>query len=114
MSTKFDSEILLYVYFVKNPHLITCQCCFKIPEDIMYKIRNTNLSYCKYCINIWLNNKCINPITRKKLEKNDIEINYEINELIEIYTKYKKLKLKIKNINIDLLKEEENDILLEC
>ncbi len=113
MFTDFDSEILLYIYFVKNPHFITCQCCFRIPEN-MYKIRNTNLSYCKNCIELWLNNKCINPITRKKLEKGDIEINYEINELIEIYTKYKKLKLKIKNINIDLLKEEENNILLEC
>lgn len=109
MSAKINSEIFLYIYFIKNPDLITCQCCFRIPfEGNMYKLRNTNLSYCKYCINDWLDNECINPITRKKLEKKDIEINYEINELIEIYIKYKNLNLKIKSINIDLLNDEKN------
>lgn len=42
-----DSELILYIYFTKNPDFI--------------------------------------------LEKKDIELNYEINELIEIYIKNKKL-----------------------
>ena len=60
-----DSELILYIYFTKNPDFI--------------------------------------------LEKKDIELNYEINELIEIYIKYK--KLNIKNININISIDKNDDLL---
>ena len=43
------------------------------------------------------------------LEEKDMELNYEINGLIEIYTKYR--KMNIKNININISIEKKDDLL---
>lgn len=98
-----DSDFILYVYFMKNPELISCQGCCDIPsKNKMYRIKNTKLSCCKECIDKWIISKYINPVTGYKLEKKDIELNYEINELIEIYIKYRKLNIKNISINISI------------
>lgn len=109
MSTQInDSDFILYVYFMKNPGLISCQGCCNIPErNKMYRINNTKISYCENCINKWIISKYINPVTGHKLEKKDIELNYEINELIEIYIKYRKLNIKNISINISTDKNED-------
>lgn len=108
MSKKNELELILYVYFTKNPDLISCQTCFNIPEiNKMYRLRNTKMSYCEQCISKWLSGKYINPATGCILEKKDIELNYELNELIEIYIKYKKLNIKNININISIDKDED-------
>lgn len=111
MYTNFnDSELILYIYFTKNPDFISCQACCNIPEiNKMYRLRNTKMAYCEKCINKWLASKYINPVTGFILEKKDIELNYEINELIEIYIKYK--KLNIKNININISIDKNDDLL---
>jgi hypothetical protein len=111
MSTQLNnSDFILYVYFIKNPDLILCQGCCNIPElNKMYRINNTKLSYCENCINKWIISKYINPVTGHKLEKNDTELNYEINKLIKIYNKYKKLDIKNISINISI---DKNDNLL--
>jgi hypothetical protein len=101
-----DSDFILYVYFMKNPELISCQGCCNIPDkNKMYRINNTKLSYCKECIDKWIISKYINPVTGYKLEKKDIELNYEINELIKIYIKYRKLNIKNISINISIDKD---------
>lgn len=93
---------------MKNPGLISCQGCFNIPEiNKMYRINNTRLSYCSNCINKWITSKYINPVTGNKLEKKDIELNHEINELIEIYIKYRKLNIKNISINISIDKNDD-------
>lgn len=94
-------EIILYIYLLKNLDIISCQTCFCIPcgDNKMYRIKNTNLYYCKKCIDKWID-KYNNPSTGVKLKKNDVEINYEINDLIEKYLKYN--KLNIENIKIDI------------
>jgi N6-adenosine-specific RNA methylase IME4 len=69
----------------------------------MYRIKNTKIIYCKECINKWLY-KYNNPTTGIKLNEKDIEINYEINNLIEIYIKHKTLDIKNININITINK----------
>lgn len=111
MSTKInDSGLFLYIYLMKNTDQISCQLCYDIFEiNKIYRLRNTKMSYCDKCIKKWLISKYINPSTGLILEKTDIEINYEMNELIEIYTKYKKLNIKNININISI---EKNDNLL--
>lgn len=98
------SEIMLYLYFLSNSDLITCNGCCEIPfgENNMYRIKNTELTYCKKCFDIWIINKGINPTTGIPLNKKDIELSYEINRLIVIYMKYKKLDIKDINICINL------------
>lgn len=105
-----DFELILYIYFIKNPDLISCQICYNIFEtNKIYRLRNTKMSYCDKCVKKWLTSKYINPATGFVLEEKDIELNYEINKLIEIYTKYK--KLNIKNININISIEKNDDLL---
>lgn len=97
-----QSEIFLYVYLLNNLDVISCQgcCCIPYKNNKMLRIKNSRLYYCKNCIDKWINIHN-NPITGVKLKKNDVEINYEINDLIENYLKYK--KLNINNIKIDIL-----------
>lgn len=107
-----QSDIMLYIYLINNIDLISCQTCFNIPrgKNKMYRIKTSNLNYCKECINKWINN-FNNPITGDKLKIDDVEINYEINSLIEKYIKYN--KLNIENIKIDISINKNNNILFE-
>lgn len=100
-----NHDFFLYVYLIKNQELISCQGCCVIPygKNTMYRIKNTKIIYCKECINKWLY-KYNNPTTGIKLNEKDIEINYEINNLIEIYIKHKTLDIKNININITINK----------
>lgn len=107
-----ESDIILYVYLINNIDLISCQNCFYVPRDKnkMYRIKSSNLYYCKECIDKWVD-KFNNPISGNKLKIDDVEINYEINDLIEKYIKYN--KLNIKNIKIDISINKNNNILFE-
>lgn len=107
-----QSDIILYIYLINNLDLISCQNCFYIPRDKnkMYRIKTSNLHYCKECINKWVD-RYNNPITGEKLKIEDVEINYEINDLIEKYIKYN--KLNIENIKIDISINKSNNILFE-
>ena len=106
---KKKSDIMLYAYLKMNPNLITCEGCFLIPIGLntMYRITNLNSIYCKKCVSKWIEHKGINPITGKSLEKNDIQLNYEVNKLIEIYTNYEDLCIKSINVNIKIDKSIE-------
>jgi hypothetical protein len=103
-----QTEIILYIYLLNNLDMISCQICYCIPhgENKMYRIKNSRLCYCEKCINKWVNNYN-NPITGIKLRNKDVEVNYEINDLIQIYLKYK--KLNIKNIKIDISMDKNED-----
>jgi len=107
-SQQQQSEIILYIYLLNNLDMISCQGCCRIPykNNKMYRIKNSRLYYYKNCIDKWIN-ICNNPITGVILEKNDVEINYEINDLIENYLKYR--KLNINNIKIDISTNKIND-----
>lgn len=109
LSDSVDYDIFLYIYLIKNIDLISCQGCCTIPyyENKMYKIKNSKIYFCKNCIYKWLYTYN-NPNTGKILEKEDIEINYEINNFIEIYLKHKKLDINNINVNISI----KNDISL--
>lgn len=98
-----DYDIFLYIYLIKNIELISCQgcCCIPCYENKMYKIKNSKIYFCKNCISKWVCNYN-NPNTGKILEKEDIEINYEINNFIEIYLKHKKLDINNINVNISI------------
>lgn len=107
-----QSELILYVYLLNNLDIISCQCCDCIPgKNEMYRIKNSRFIYCKNCINKWLN-KYNNPVTGNKLNNNDIEINYEINDLIEKYLNCKKLNIKNIKINISLNPNENKHLSL--
>lgn len=110
-SQQLQTEIISYIYLLNNLDMISCQICYCIPhgENKMNRIKNTKLCYCKNCVNKWIN-ECINPITGIKLRENDVEINYEINDLIEIYIKYKNLKIKNIKIDISMNKNEDENI----
>lgn len=107
-----QSDIILYIYLTKNIDLISCQNCFHIPSgrNNMYRIKTSNLYYCQECINKWVNNYN-NPITGKKLKIDDVEINHEINDLIDKYTKYN--MLNIGNIKIDITINRNDNIPFE-
>lgn len=105
-----DSELFLYIYFTKNIDQISCQTCYNIFEiNKIYRLSKTKMSYCDKCVKKWLISKYINPVTGLVLEEKDMELNYEINGLIEIYTKYR--KMNIKNININISIEKKDDLL---
>lgn len=99
----YENDIILYVYLINNLELISCQCCQCIPylENSMYRIKGTKLSYCKNCMNKWID-KYNNPITGIKLKIGDIEHNYEINDLIKNFEKYKEMNIKDIKINISI------------
>lgn len=77
------SELFLYISCLLDKTIISCQICFYIPSKL-YRISN-NIS-------------C--PITRNKFTNKDIVLNYEKNELLDIFIKYQKLKIKTINCNI--------------
>lgn len=110
---KGNTEIILYIYILNNIDLISCQGCYCIPygTNKMHRIKCSKLYYCKKCINKWLD-KYINPVTGIKLNENDVEINYEINDLIEIYTKYKSLNIKGIKIDISMNRKEDKNIVV--
>lgn len=106
-----QSEIILYIYLLNNLDMISCQGCYCIPygSNKMHRIKKSKLYYCKNCINKWINNYN-NPITGIKLNGNDVEINYEINDIIEKYIKYKKLNIKNIKIDISMNKNEDENV----
>lgn len=107
-----QSDIILYIYLINNLDLISCQNCFDIPfgKNKMYRIKTSTLNYCKECIDKWVD-KFNNPVTGEKLKIDNVEVNYEINNLIEKYRKYN--KLNIENIKIDISINKNNNILFE-
>lgn len=107
-----QSDIILYIYLINNLDLISCQNCFNIPhgKNKMYRIKTSKLHYCKECIDKWVN-RFNNPITGNKLNIDDVEINYEINDLLEKYIKYN--KLNIENVKIDISINKNNNIFFE-
>lgn len=72
----------------------------------MYRIKETNLSYCKKCMNKWID-RYNNPVTGIKLKIEEIENNYEINDLIKKFMKYKEMNIKDIKINISINKEKD-------
>jgi hypothetical protein len=106
----YEKDIILYIYLLNNLDLISCQGCQCIPyvENSMYRIKETDLSYCKKCMGKWIN-IYNNPTTGMKLKIEEIENNYEINNLIKKYIKYKEMNIKDIKINISI-KEDENII----
>lgn len=106
-SNYYEKDIILYIYLLNNLELISCQGCQCIPyiKNSMYRIKGTDLSYCKECINKWIG-IYNNPTTGIKLKTEDMENNYEINDLIKKYVKYKKMDIKEIKINISINKDK--------
>jgi hypothetical protein len=106
-SNYYEKDIILYIYLLNNLELISCQGCQCIPyiKNSMYRIKGTDLSYCKECINKWVG-IYNNPTTGIKLKTEDIENNYEINDLIKKYVKYIKMDIKEIKINISINKDK--------
>jgi hypothetical protein len=93
------SELFLYISCLLDKTIISCQICFCIPSKL-YRISNTKSSYCENCVYTLVLNNIRCPITRNKITNKDIVLNYEKNELLDIFIKYQKLKIKTINCNI--------------
>lgn len=106
--SNYENDIILYIYLLNNLELISCQGCQCIPyvKNSMYRIKETNLSYCKKCMNKWID-IYNNPVTGIKLKIEEIENNYEINDLIKKFMKYKEMNIKDIKINISINKEKD-------
>jgi hypothetical protein len=100
INKKMNSEIFLYIGCLLDRSIISCQLCFEIPEK-MYRISNTKSSYCEKCVYKLLSDNIRCPITRNKIAKEDIMLNYEKNDLLDIFIKYQ--KIKIKNIYCNMI-----------
>lgn len=86
-------DIVLYLFCLLNPEFIKCSICDIIPNKIYTICKKECFSniYCNDCINKVLP---LCPFTRTNFTKEDIIIDKRANELLSIYMKFKKLKIK--------------------